>query len=583
MQNNPEQPTEQCDLATSTEPLCPGDENQAPVTDEPDYRRAVIIGAGPAGLTAAYELLGRTGIVPIVLEKSEYMGGISRTLRYKGNRMDIGGHRFFSKSDRVMQWWLERLPLQRTTGSEAAVTYHRSTRSVPCSEDGPDPDTTDPVMLIRSRKSRIYYLRRFFDYPLTLNLDTIRNLGLLRSARIVGSYLKTIALPVKKANNLEEFFISRFGKELYLTFFKTYTEKVWGVACSDISAEWGQQRIKGLSISKAIVSTLKRAFSRGRSVELAQKDTETSLIEQFLYPKFGPGQMWEEVARQILALGGQIHTGWEVRTIEAVGEQIKAVTAINSATGEERTFSGTLFFSTMPVRELVSGLRAEVPAAVREVSDGLVYRDFVTVGLLLDRLIIRDNRNGGPIRDNWIYIQEPDVRAGRLQVFGNWSPYLVADPSKVWVGVEYFCQEGDDLWSMTDGDLASFAALELAKIGIIDTDDLLDSCVYRMPKSYPAYFGTYDRFHEVRSFLDSFSNLFLIGRNGMHKYNNQDHSMLTAMIAVDNIVAGREDRANIWDVNTEMDYHENSHKPEREELSQVLPLRGKQALISEKV
>lgn len=497
-------------------------------------KTAIIIGAGPAGLTAAYELARRTDIRPIVLERSNYMGGISRTINYKGNRIDLGGHRFFSKSDRVMEWWLSQLPL---APDHAAATAEK-------------------VMLTRSRTSRIYFLRRFFEYPIQLTRATLMNLGLWRTARIGCSYLWSTAFPPKKVENLEEFFISRFGRELYLTFFKSYTEKVWGVPCDQISAEWGAQRIKGLSIKKAISHFLKSSRTR-QSADIAQKETETSLIEQFLYPKLGPGQMWEEVARKVTEHGGEIVIDFDVTGVEVTGGRITAITGKN-AEGATTRYAGDYFFSTTSVQELVRALKTDVPEKVREVSEGLQYRDFVTVGLLLKSLKIKDEANaaGNFVRDNWIYIQEPDVLAGRLQIFKNWSPYLVADQSTVWIGVEYFCQVGDQLWSRSDADMAQLAIDELARINIIDPAEVLDFTVARMPKTYPAYFGVYERFAEVREYLSQFENLFLIGRNGMHKYNNQDHSMLTAMVAVDNIIEGRVDKSNIWDVNTEMDYHE---------------------------
>jgi protoporphyrinogen oxidase len=523
-----------------------------------DRKRAIIVGAGPAGLTAAYELLKRTGVVPVVLERSTYMGGIARTHNYKGNRIDLGGHRFFSKSDRVMEWWLERLPIERTGEAAHKLGYQGSSRFLQGAEDGPDPAREDRVMLVRKRKSRIYFLRRFFEYPIRFNGDTLAKLGVVRVFRIGLSYMKAVVFPPRRIDSLEQFFISRFGGELYRTFFKSYTEKVWGVPCREISAEWGAQRIKGLSITRSIAHFVRQLF-RSKS-DIAQKDVETSLIEQFLYPKYGPGQMWEEVARDVERMGGQVLTEWEVQAVSAAGGRIASVTASNAA-GETRVFEGNYFFSTMAVKDLMRALEPAPPAEALAVSEGLVYRDFITVGLLLNGLKVREPGPARkPIADNWIYIQEPDVYAGRLQVFNNWSPFLLADPTKVWVGVEYFCFEGDALWLKPDREMADLAAAELDKIGIIDKAEVVDSTVLRMPKTYPAYFGSYARFDEVRAYLDGFENLFLIGRNGMHKYNNQDHSMLTAMIAVDNIVEGRTDKSNIWDVNTEMEYHESKQQ-----------------------
>jgi len=521
-------------------------------------KKAIIIGAGPAGLTAAYELLCRSDVIPVILEKSSYMGGISRTVNYKGNRIDLGGHRFFSKSDRVMNWWLQHLPLEGKAGGSQNIIYQQQSREIAVAGAGPDPQNTDEVMLLRKRKSRIYYLRKFFDYPIQLTGNTLVQLGLVRTLRIGFSYLRSMLFPEKDIVNLEQFFINRFGRELYLTFFKDYTEKVWGVPCNKISAEWGEQRIKGLSITKAILHFLKPRAKKTSSV--AQKGTETSLIEQFLYPKLGPGQMWEIVARKVIQMGGEILTGFNVSAIHCENERVRAVSGTDEQ-GRMQRFEGDYFFSTMPIQELIRDLDTAVPANVREVSDGLLYRDFITVGLLLKKLKIgqdigQDNGSRQLIDDNWIYIQEPDVLAGRLQIFNNWSNYMVADPESVWLGVEYFCYETDDLWKKSDEEMAALAQEELDHIGIIDRDDVLDSTVIRMPKTYPAYFGTYDRFEEVRKYVDGFENLFLVGRNGMHKYNNQDHSMLTAMVAVDNIVAGVKDKSSIWHVNTEMEYHE---------------------------
>lgn len=522
-----------------------------------DPKYAIIIGGGPAGLTAAAELLQRTDIKPLVFEMDDLVGGISRTVNYKGNRIDIGGHRFFSKSDRVMDWWLTRMPLQKLATPAATVSLQKQSRTVTPQADAPDPDQTDRVMLVRNRKSRIYFLRKFFDYPLRLNLDTIRKLGFLRILRMGFSYAWAVPFGPKNPQNLEEFFISRFGRELYRTFFRSYTEKVWGVPCSQISAEWGAQRVKGLSISKALLHFLKSLWGR-KSKDIAQKGTETSLIEEFLYPKLGPGQMWELVADEVRRGGGQVLMRHRVTKLHAEGDRITAVDAVNLETGQTQTYPATYVFSTMPVNELIAALDAPVPAAVQQVADGLVYRDLITVGLLLKTLKAQEKYAGGtrPITDNWIYIQEPDVTVGRLQLFHNWSPYLVAEPTRTWVGMEYFCYRTDDMWALSDAQMIELAKTELARIGLIDAADVLDGTVIRVPKTYPAYFGSYDRFAEIRAFVDKFANLFLVGRNGMHKYNNQDHSMLTAMTAVDNIVAGRCDKGNIWDVNTESEYHE---------------------------
>lgn len=525
-------------------------------------KRAIIIGAGPAGLTAAYELLTKTEIQPIVIEKTEYMGGISRTVNYNGNRIDIGGHRFFSKSDRVMEWWLQMLPLEASETGSVAIRYHRMERTIAASGAGPDPAVENRVMLLRPRKSRIYYLRRFFDYPMTLSKDTLLNLGLWRTFKIGISYVKSSLFPIKPEQNLEQFFINRFGRELYKTFFQSYTEKVWGVPCDRISAEWGAQRIKGLSIWATLTHAFKKAFRSSGGGDISQKGTQTSLIEQFLYPKYGPGQMWEEVARRILEMGGEIRTRQKLNRVDTEGGHVKSIQVVDCVTGATGTLAGDFFFSTAPIQELLRSFDVPPPKKVLEVSDGLVYRDFITVGLLVPALKIHDDTHEGRklVADNWIYIQEPDVQLGRLQIFNNWSPFMVANPGHVWLGLEYFCNESDAIWKLSDAAMVALAKEELSKIDIIDAADVLDATVLRMEKAYPAYFGTFDRFGEIREYVDRFENLFLVGRNGMHRYNNQDHSMLTAMMAVENIIDGNTDKNNLWEVNTEMDYHEEARK-----------------------
>jgi protoporphyrinogen oxidase len=525
-------------------------------------QRAVIVGAGPAGLTAAYELLTRTNIKPVVLEMTDSLGGLSRTVEYKGNRIDIGGHRFFSKSDRVMQWWLDMLPLQKTDDDRLAICYQGKQREWPTEAPGLDPEETDRVMLVRPRKSRIYYRRKLLDYPLALNANTILNLGVLRTIRFAASYARARAFPIAEENSLEDFLINRFGRQLYRSFFKSYTEKVWGVPCCQMSAAWGSQRIKGLSVGKAVLHALGKPFKTGG--DLAQKGVETSLVEKFLYPKYGPGQMWETCAERILEMGGEVHTDVQVERLLTEGNHIRAVVGTDRRTGESRTYGGDHFFSTMPIRDLVAAIRQDVPQEISEISHGLVYRDFIIVGLLVNKLTFRDRKRGtgSLLQDNWIYIQEPDVRVGRLQIFNNWSPYMVADPEKTWLGLEYFCNQNDGLWMRTDREMAELAVDELTLLGMTHPKEVLDWTVIRMPKAYPAYLGSYGRFDELRKWLDRYENLFLLGRNGMHRYNNQDHSMLTAMVAVDNISTGRTDKSNIWDVNTEQDYHETSCRAE---------------------
>jgi protoporphyrinogen oxidase len=519
-------------------------------------RKAIIIGAGPAGLTAAYELLKRTDIVPIILEKSGDIGGISKTVNYKGNRIDIGGHRFFSKSDRVMQWWLNIMPIQPIEEKQITIIYQRRSHTIEAEKPLPktiDKEAPDKVMLVRNRLSRIYFLRKFFAYPIQLSIDTLKKLGLFRTVEIMLSYIKVRLFPRKPEKSLEDFFINRFGLKLYKLFFKDYTEKVWGVPCTKISAEWGAQRIKGISIGKALAHAIKSLKpNKTRIVDaegVKQKQTETSLIEKFLYPKFGPGQLWEEVAREVKRMGGEIHDNQEVKDIRFKDGKVMALTTINRPTGHTTFWEGDYFFSTMPVKELVAGMGDQVPKDVRDIAAGLQYRDFITVGILLKNLPQH-------LPDTWIYIQERDVKVGRIQVFNNWSPYMVHDPNTIWLGMEYFCDITDDFWQLSDMDIKAFAISELEKMALAQTDDVLDTVVLRIEKTYPAYFGSYERFDEIKQFTDQITNLFLVGRNGMHKYNNSDHSMLTAMVAVDNIIDGVITKDNIWSINTEQEYHE---------------------------
>jgi len=524
-------------------------------------KKAIIIGAGPAGLTAAFELLKRTDILPVILEKSDCVGGISRTINYKGNRMDMGPHRFFSKSDRVMDWWLNIMPLEEGTGTSTTISYQNKTRVIedPCSYDNNPRKNTDQRMLLIQRLTRIYFLRKFFAYPIQLSIDTLRTLGFARTIRILFSFLLVRFFPRKPEKSLEDFIVNKFGKELYLLFFKDYTEKVWGVPCNEISAEWGAQRIKGVSLSKAILQAAKSIRKRGKS-DLFQKGTETSLIEQFLYPKYGPGSLWEEVARQVQEMGGKIYLNQDVQNIYTVKGEVCSIHAVNSQTGELFLFEGDYFFSTMPVQELIAGMGKSVPTIVKEIAAGLQYRDFINVGILL-RQMSAPGRNPEEyekleLKDNWIYIQERDVKVGRLMIYNNWGEGMIKDPNTVWIGMEYFCNKTDAFWAKDDETIQSQAIMELEKMGLARVEDVLDITVRRMEKTYPAYFGTYSDFGKIREYTDQFANLFLVGRNGMHKYNNADHSMLTAMVSVDNIAAGITSKENIWSINTEQEYHE---------------------------
>ncbi len=526
--------------------------------DQKNQEVAIIVGAGPAGLTAAYELLDKTNIKPVILEKSEEIGGISRTVNYKGNRIDIGGHRFFSKSDKIMNWWINILPLQGPSVREnLSIEKNNYLKNNICqSNNFPDPEKSDKLMLNRNRVSRILFTRKFFDYPISLNYNTLHDLGIERTAKIGISYLKTVLNPIDDEKSLEEFFINRFGRELYLTFFKDYTEKVWGVPCNRIKADWGSQRIKGLSIKKTLYHSLMSEFSK-KSL-FSQKKVETSLIGEFMYPKFGPGQMWEEVARKIVKNGGEIYLNHKVVGIKTNNNNVTCVKTIDGS-DQIKNWEGNHFLSSMPVKELIESFN-EVPIRILEVARGLVYRDLIVVGLLLKQLKIKNQTKTKTINDivpdNWIYIQERDLKLGRVQIFNNWSPYLVKDSNNVWLGLEYFCNEGDKLWKMSDIAFKDFAIDELVKLGFINTEDIIDNLILKVEKTYPAYFGSYDKFNLIREFSDRFTNLYLIGRNGMHRYNNMDHSMLTAMTAVDNIINGVKSKENIWNINAEEDYQE---------------------------
>jgi protoporphyrinogen oxidase len=514
---------------------------------EKQIKKAIIIGGGPGGLTAAYELLKHSEVLPIVLEQGDNLGGISQTIDYKGNKIDIGGHRFFSKSDRIMQWWLHILPAEASQGETIRLSYQNKSTTL-YTDAGNTATAQDPdsVMLIRNRLSRILFLRKLFDYPLTLNMKTLSLLGIGRLVRIGTSYVYAQLFPIRNEKSLEDFFINRFGKVLYQTFFKDYTEKVWGTSCKELDASWGPQRIKGLSVSKAILHAIKTPF---RKKDIAQKNVETSLIERFLYPKYGPGQMWQTVGKVVEEMGGQVVRHKKVIAVQNRGTQIVSVTTRDLLSGVEEEWDGDYFISTMPIKELLKGFRESVPAEVKAVSEGLQYRDFMTVGLLLNKVKTE-------LPDTWIYVQERDVKVGRIQFFNNWSPFMVSDPNKIWVGLEYFVNEGDELWNLPDEAMTKLALDEMVKIGFIDREDCTDSVVIRMPKAYPSYTGTYTQIETLRRYTDSIENLFLIGRNGMHRYNNQDHSMLTAMVAVENIIRGNTSKENIWAVNTEQDYHE---------------------------
>jgi protoporphyrinogen oxidase len=519
------------------------------IKSEDFMKKVIVIGAGPAGLVAACELLKeKENFSVTVLEESDSIGGISQTIRHNGNRMDIGGHRFFSKDDTITKWWSERMPLQGAPSFDDKLLG----REKPLVLGGPDPENEDNVMLIRQRVSRIYYLKKFFDYPISMKFSTFKNMGLWRTIKAGFSYLYSTVHKLPETS-LENFYINRFGRVLYSMFFEGYTEKLWGRHPSEISADWGAQRVKGLSVRALIKDMFKKAFGKKD-----QKNVETSLIEEFWYPKYGPGQLWEGVANEILENGGEVLKNHKV--VKVIRENGKVSGVVCNTPNGEVVINGDIFVSTMPISELIGGM-SDVDEDVLRIAKGLPYRDFVTVGLLVNKLNLKNQTKiktlSNIVPDCWIYVQEPDVKLGRIQIFNNWSPYMVNDPENtVWIGLEYFCKEGDEFWALSDDDAIEFAVSELEKMGIISKSDVKDATRQRIKKAYPAYFDTYSEFDKVISYLNKIDNLFCIGRNGQHRYNNMDHSMLTAIYAANSIKSGSFDKSDIWNVNTEKEYHE---------------------------
>ncbi|MBO6137372.1 MAG: NAD(P)/FAD-dependent oxidoreductase [Lachnospiraceae bacterium] len=514
-------------------------------------KRALIIGAGPAGLTAAYELLKRGNDIEVtVFEESESMGGISKTVEYKGNRMDMGGHRFFSKVERVNEWWEKMLPMQGRPAYDDIVLG----KKVALKKGGPDPEKEDRVMLSRSRISRILFEKKFYDYPIKIKPETFANMGLKNTMEVGFSYLASM-IHKREEKSLEDFYINRFGKKLYSMFFENYTENLWGRHPRDIDPSWGAQRVKGLSI----IAIIKDVFSK-MLPNKKNRHVETSLIEEFSYPKLGPGELWDVTAEEIEKLGGKIIRGARVTGFETDGKStFKSLKYVEN--GVEKTAQGDIFISSMPIKDLVGGMN-DVPRAVAEIAEGLPYRDYMTLGVLVKKLNLKNKTNvrtiSNIVPDNWIYVHDRRVKLGRMQIFNNWSPYLVKDlKHTMWVGLEYFANEGDKLWSLSDEQFTRFAIKEIVKMGLINSPaEVLDSHVERVKKAYPAYFDTYDRIDEVINYLNEFDNLYCVGRNGQHRYNNIDHSMMTSFLTVDNILSGRKDKTNIWNVNTEKEYHE---------------------------
>jgi protoporphyrinogen oxidase len=478
-----------------------------------------VIGAGPAGLTAAY-LLSKEGVPVTVLEADpEYVGGISRTVKYKGYHFDIGGHRFFSKSKEVEDFWTEILP-----------------------ED----------MLNRPRSSRIYYRGKFFSYPLRAG-DALRKLGLFESIRCVLSYVKARLFPVADPVSFEDWVTNKFGKRLFSIFFKTYTEKVWGMSCKKISADWAAQRIKGLSLTTAILNALMP--KRKPSARDRDKVIKT-LIDSFRYPRKGPGMMWEACAAKVVGMGGTVEMGRKVVGCEYDPDTALWTVRHKGPDGEVAELTAEHVISSAPMRSLAHGLTPRLPEQVLQAASSLKYRDFITVVLIL--------KENDLFSDNWIYIHDPSVKMGRVQNFKSWSPEMVPDPSTCCYGLEYFCFEGDGLWTSPDDKLIELGRSELEKVGLAKPGDFIDGCVIRQPKAYPVYDETYAQHVETlrREVEERFPTLHLVGRNGMHKYNNQDHAMMTAMLCVRNILAG-EKVYDLWEVNQDAEYHESGAAGEK--------------------
>lgn len=524
-------------------------------------KKVVIIGAGPAGITAGYELLkqGKGEYEVIILEESSEIGGISRTVRYHGNRMDIGGHRFFSKDDEVMKWWENIMPIQ----GKSSFDDRQLKRKKALKRGGPDPDKEDRVMLVRNRVSRIFYKKKFFDYPISLKWQTIKNMGFFTTVRAGFSYLLSCVHKLKETS-LENFYINRFGRVLYSMFFEGYTEKLWGRHPSEISADWGAQRVKGLSITAIIKDVFIKLF-QGNSdksrhgKDLKKRKVETSLIEKFYYPKYGPGQLWETAADEFEKMGGII---WKNAKVVKIHQSDAHISYLEyEEDGERKKMEADIVISSMPLKDLAEGMN-DVPDEMRAIANGLPYRDFVTVGVLVNKLNLKNETDiktlNNIVPDCWIYVQDVGVKLGRIQIFNNWSPYLVKDvQDKVWIGLEYFCNEGDKFWNMTDKQCIKFAARELVKMGVISSSsEILDAHREKVKKAYPAYFDTYSDIDKLIGYLNTIDNLYCVGRNGQHRYNNMDHSMVTSFETVKNIVNHVSDKSNIWNVNTEEEYHE---------------------------
>ena len=520
-------------------------------------KKALIIGAGPAGLTAAYELLSKGQNIEVtVLEETEQFGGISKTVEYKGNRMDMGGHRFFSKIPEVNKWWDNMLPMQGSK-SHDDIILNRESHIAPT---GPDPEKEDRCMLTRHRVSRILFDDKFYDYPISLKPETFKNFGFITTMKVGFSYLASV-FHKRPVTNLENFYINSFGKRLYSMFFEYYTENLWGRHPSEIDASWGAQRTKGLSI----FGIIKDFF--GRLFKVKNRKVNTSLIEEFKYPKLGPGQLWDVTASEVEKLGGKIIKNAKVvkinKTNENGTEAVKSLVYEDPRTGAQTEIEGDYIISSMPIKDLIAGMN-DVPANEARIAAGLPYRDYMTLGVLIPRLKLVNKTDiktvGNIVPDNWVYVQDRRVKLGRFQIYNNWSPYMIKDlQNTVWIGLEYFVNEGDEFWNMSEDEFADLGIKEMIKLGLIDNkDEVLDYHMEKVKKAYPAYFDTYDEMDTLVDYLKKIDNLYCVGRNGQHRYNNIDHSMVTSFETVKAILSGSKNKDAIWSVNTEKEYHETS-------------------------
>jgi len=519
-------------------------------------KQVVIIGAGPAGLTTAYYLLKNSDQYNvIILEKSSIIGGISKTIEFNGYKIDTGIHRFFTKNEEVEKIWEELLPIQ----GKPAYDDKLLNRQKPYEKGGPNPEVDDKTMLIKDRITRIYYGRKFYDYPVSLNMTTIKNMGFFTLLKAGFSYLKSCVHKLPETS-LENFYINRFGKVLYSMFFESYTEKVWGINPKKISADWGAQRVKGLSITAVLKDIIKKAFGKKNN-----KNSETSLIEQFIYPKLGSGQVYEEMANKIQEMGGQIILNANVNEVR-ISNKNRISKIIYTKDDEKISLKSDICISSMPIKELFEISKGTtVPKNIYNIATKLPYREFMSVGLVVDKLKLENTTNiktlNDIVPDSWIYVQEPDVKMGRIQIFNNWSPYMFKNKeeinNKVMFSLEYFCSDKDKYWNMTDEKFIDFAIDEAIKLKLIDSKDKVEASVrIKIPKAYPAYFGTYAKIDKVIDYLNTFKNLYCIGRNGQHRYNNMDHSMLTGIETAKSIINNKNNKHDIWNVNTEKEYHE---------------------------